>query len=136
MAVLFEGGTGIRILVPPVADQQRNCSGFLGTYDFVEPLIALWCGVDELRQLRPDPLRQRGHSRLFKDWRCLEQGGTNERPILGHKGSRPEAGRFAFKVEQGVMSFSYSERALARVSTVRHHVGNRHASFLEDFLAN
>src|SRR5271157_5504395 len=31
----------------------------------------------------------------------------------------PESGRLAFKVEQGVMPFCWSERALARVSTVR-----------------
>ena len=31
----------------------------------------------------------------------------------------PELGRLAFKVEQGVMPFCWSEHALARVSTVR-----------------
>src|SRR5271169_5742716 len=30
-------------------------------FDFVEPLLAFRRGVDELGQLRPDPLRQSGH---------------------------------------------------------------------------
>jgi hypothetical protein len=34
------------------------------------------------------------------------------------------------------MPFCLSERALVRVSTVRHHAGDRHASFLADFLGN
>ena len=33
--------------------------------DFVEPLIAVRRRVDEFRQLRPDPLRQRGHCRTI-----------------------------------------------------------------------
>jgi hypothetical protein len=45
-------------------------------------------------------------------------------------------GGLAFEVEQGVIPFSWSERALARVSTVRYDAGDRHASFLADFLGN
>jgi hypothetical protein len=48
----------------------------------------------------------------------------------------PEWGGLAFEAEQGVMPFCKSERALARVSTVRYHAGDRHASFLADFLGN
>ena len=34
------------------------------------------------------------------------------------------------------MPFCYSERTPARVSTVRQHTGDLHASFLADFLGN
>jgi hypothetical protein len=57
-------------------------------------------------------------------------------PSYEKSGLRPESGGLAFEVEQGVMPFCWSERALARVSTVQHYAGNRQTSFLADFLGN
>ena len=45
-------------------------------------------------------------------------------------------GRVGFRGRTGVMPFCYSERTPARVSTVRQHTGDLHASFLADFLGN
>jgi hypothetical protein len=39
-------------------------------FDFVEPLIAVRRRIDQLGQLRRDPLRQRGRVGVSTAWKC------------------------------------------------------------------